>query len=296
MTVRAAGTVAWRDAAGGPLVALVHRPRYDDWSLPKGKFHDGEHPATAAARETEEEIGCHVALGRWLHRVTYPVQVADGLENKVVDYWAGRAGPGDHEANDEVDDVRWLPLDEAAHRTSWAHDREVLTRFAAVEPRAHTTVIVRHARARSRDAWDGDDADRPLDPQGSQQATRIAQLLPVFWLPGERPLIVSAPVRRCVDTVAPLAAATGVEVSADDRLGEHTWLRDPVTTLDCIRQLTKEPVAVACSQGGVVPYILEELAREGGLPLASPKAAKGSVWVLSSQDGQVVAADHLENP
>jgi 8-oxo-dGTP diphosphatase len=123
--VRAAGTVLWRAspyAPDGVEIALIHRPRYDDWSLPKGKLKRGEEPVAAALRETREETGLDCELGGPLPTTRYPV---DGRP-KEVRYWAARAMPGSFVANDEVDRMVWLPPAAARHRLTHDHDRPLV--------------------------------------------------------------------------------------------------------------------------------------------------------------------------
>lgn len=139
--IRAAGALLWRD---GPEVALIHRPRYDDWSFPKGKADRGEHPLRAAVRETEEETGIVPRLGRRLPTITYPV----GDRVKEVDYWAARpAAESAFTPNDEVDDVIWLPADEAEAKLSYRHDADLLRGFLSGPARTSPLVILRHASA-----------------------------------------------------------------------------------------------------------------------------------------------------
>jgi 8-oxo-dGTP diphosphatase len=122
--VRAAGGVVIRDGADGFEVAVVHRPRYDDWSLPKGKRDPGETDEQCAVREVEEETGLRCALGREL----LPTKYVDRRGRpKVVRYWDMRVvGARPFEANDEIDQVVWLPVDEAVGRLSYPYDAEVL--------------------------------------------------------------------------------------------------------------------------------------------------------------------------
>ncbi len=130
MTVEAAGAVLWRHADAGVAVALVHRPKYDDWSLPKGKLDPGEGLVEAAQREVGEETGHQARVGAYLGCITYPVRSADGrLIDKAVHYWAMEAVNGAFTPGREVDELRWLPPDEAAALLSYARDREVLDRF-----------------------------------------------------------------------------------------------------------------------------------------------------------------------
>ena len=127
-TVGAAGGVVWRRDSAGALEALVvHRPRYDDWTLPKGKLLPGEREEEAAMREVEEETGLRCELGRELPSSRY----RDRHDRpKVVHFWAMRPLGGEFRPHDEVDDVRWLPLSEAGAALTYEGDRAVLAALA----------------------------------------------------------------------------------------------------------------------------------------------------------------------
>jgi 8-oxo-dGTP pyrophosphatase MutT (NUDIX family) len=121
--VKASGGVVWRRGPNGVEVALVHRPRYDDWSLPKGKLDPGESWEDAALREVEEEIGMRARLGEELPPTSY--RDNKGRE-KVVRYWLMEAQDGEFTPSDEVDEMRWLAPDEAERLLTYEHDRELL--------------------------------------------------------------------------------------------------------------------------------------------------------------------------
>jgi 8-oxo-dGTP pyrophosphatase MutT (NUDIX family) len=122
--VRAAGGAVWRRAGDqGIEVVLVHRPRYDDWSLPKGKVDPGESDEEAAVREVQEEAGVVVSLGAELPTTTY---LDRSGKQKRVRYWAMTVVSGDVRADHEVDEAAWLPLSEARARLSYPRDLEVL--------------------------------------------------------------------------------------------------------------------------------------------------------------------------
>jgi 8-oxo-dGTP diphosphatase len=122
--VRAAGGLVERAAPDGTVhVLVVHRPRYDDWSFPKGKLDPGEGFLDAAVREVREETGLEVEVGDELASVRYRDHKG---RPKLVRYWRMRAVGGTFEPNDEVDEVRWLPADEAQALLTYPHDRALL--------------------------------------------------------------------------------------------------------------------------------------------------------------------------
>jgi 8-oxo-dGTP pyrophosphatase MutT (NUDIX family) len=131
MIIRAAGGVLWREEDGETLVAVVHRPRHDDWSLPKGRLDEGEDEQTAAVREVLEETGARVEVGEDLGAVDYIVTKDGRTRPKTVRYWAMRFAGGGFEPSGEVDALDWLPVTDAAGRLSYARDRQVLARFTA---------------------------------------------------------------------------------------------------------------------------------------------------------------------
>ena len=130
--IEAAGGVVWKvTPKGSQRVLLVHRPRYDDWSLPKGKLDPGETHRHAALREVEEETGLRCRTGEELPEVRYADRKG---RPKRVRYWSMEPVDGEFEPNDEVDEVRWLPVDEAGAMLSYAHDRAVLAALPEPTP------------------------------------------------------------------------------------------------------------------------------------------------------------------
>jgi 8-oxo-dGTP pyrophosphatase MutT (NUDIX family) len=121
--VRAAGGVVWRDGDDVTEVVVVHRPAYDDWSLPKGKAAPGESDEECALREVREETGLLCELGPELPGTRYRDRHG---RDKVVRYWAMRPGGGRLEPDEEVDEARWVPIDEARRLVSYERDRGVL--------------------------------------------------------------------------------------------------------------------------------------------------------------------------
>ena len=293
VTVRAAGTVLWRPVPDGDVtIAVVHRPKLADWSLPKGKLEPRETVPAAAARETWEETGSRPVLGRPLGDISYHVQRP--LGRKVVSYFAARADDSAFVPNHEVDELRWLPPAEAARLLSYDDDRVILDRFTALPAATRTVLLVRHAKAGHRSSWHGPDEQRPLTPAGVEQATALRAMLPLFG-----PTRVHAVNRtRCLQTVQGLADDLGVPVRGEPLLGEESFRRDPDPAVERLSRLVEDSgddggVPVICSQGGAIPGLIRGLAGRSGLKLGDVPCKKGSTWVLSFDGNLLLAADYL---
>jgi 8-oxo-dGTP diphosphatase len=290
--------VLWRHAAddGATVeVAVIHRPRYDDWSLPKGKLASGESELEAAVREILEETGFHVRVGRPLGVTRYTKAGVGGARPKVVRWWAMQAEGGAFSPTREVDELAWMAPEEAAERLTRATDIEVLERFIAVPGPTRTVLVVRHASAGSRVAWRGDDRLRPLDECGVAQADELVRILSRF----EIGRIVSADLRRCTETVALLAEAFGLAIDPTPVLSEAGYPGHEGEAMALVRQLgDAEHDAVVCSQGEVIPDLVSRLAATDGLPVDGPvRAAKGSTLALTLDlEGRLVSFEHLPAP
>lgn len=285
-SIRAAGAVVWRGDPAAPEVALVHRPRYDDWSFPKGKLRPGEHVIEGCLREVAEETGLRVLLGRALPPVRYLVRGRP----KRVDYWAAHvAGYGPAPAGDEVDDLVWLPLDRARERLTFERDAALLDALAAGPLRTTPLLFVRHAGAGDRRAWRGDDDLRPLDETGEAQAERLARVLAAY-----RPrVLVSSPSRRCVSTLEPYALREGLKIRREDLLSEtghdaRETLRLALALLDA-----GQPTAV-CGHREVLPGLLAAVAeRRCDDPARVPDTHldKGAFAVAHHAGGRIAAVE-----
>ncbi|SNS30507.1 NUDIX hydrolase [Rhodococcoides kyotonense] len=290
----AAGAVLWRRCPGegaGIRLALVHRPKYDDWSFPKGKIDPGENAVVAAVREVAEETGFDARLGRYLSKVTYPVP--GHQKTKKVDYWAAEACDGKFEPNSEVDQLRWVTPAQAADELSYPMDRKVLRRFLKLPPDTETLLLVRHGRAGQRSRYKGDDALRPLDKLGQTQAAALVQQLRAFGAE----TVHAANRRRCVQTVQPLADDLGEQITLEPLLSEEGYWEEPFAARERARSIAANGrVTALCSQGKVIPDLLTWWAEEDGVTLPPNRNRKGSVWVLSLHNGKLIAADHLASP
>lgn len=259
--ITAAGTVPWRLREGALEVALVHRPKYDDWSWAKGKLDDGELPCVAAVRETQEETGLAVRLGVPLPLASYPVLDGEGAPaTKKVHYWAAEVVGGSGALEHEIDEVAWLEVKAAHDRLDYTRDQQqLLALVRAVREHALGTwplVLVRHARARARSRWKGDDRLRPLDAAGRRQAQAIGPVLAAF---GVTRLLSSSSV-RCADTLAPYAAASGHQLVTRDSLSEEGYAAEPGKAPKHLGRLIEraEPAAM-CTHGPVLPSLIRAL-------------------------------------
>jgi len=281
----AAGGVVHRRANGEAEYLLIHRPRYDDWSLPKGHAEPGELLVESALREVREETGVVPIADRLIGTVAYDA----GSVLKVVRWWT-MEGDGEFTDNGEVDELRWLPFAAATETLTYDNDRRVLRRAhrLVAGSGAGTVLLVRHAVAGKRSEWDAPDPARPLDESGRAQALALRDLLQAT--PVTR--IVSSGYRRCVQTVAPLGKRLGIPVETAAVLEER---HGPEGALELVGRLRGES-AVLCSHGDVVGGIVRRLF-DAGVPMAGPESwEKGSVWILETEDGAPVAGSYLPPP
>lgn len=289
--VSAAGAVLWRpdEDSGAPLIAVIHRPRYDDWSLPKGKLEKGEIEPVAAVREIFEETGQLAHLGRRLGRVSYPIPSG----TKVVRYWSARARGGEFAPGPEADEMRWLPVPQAKKLLTYQLDRKMLGRFAKKPVETQTMLVVRHATAGRKARYHGDDRLRPLDKKGRAQAESLVPLLHAFG--GET--VYAADRVRCAQTVEPFAFDRGLPIANEPALTEEAYSADPDAAHERFLEIARAGgTPVVCSQGKVIPYVIDWWCKRDGLKPDKSRNRKGSTWVLSLVDGRLIAADHMPSP
>jgi 8-oxo-(d)GTP phosphatase len=246
--IRAAGGVVRR----GGEVLLVHRPKYGDWTFPKGKAKRGESDKECALREVEEETGLRCRLGRELASTRYRALAGP----KVVRYWEMTPFDGSFSPTAEVDEVRWLPPGRAAALLSYGRDLNVLESLGPP-----LLLVVRHASAGDRDTWEGDDAERPLDDEGRRQAEELVRTLDPYAVTQ----ILSSPFVRCVQTVEPLARARGLEVETTDVLADGAGT-DGVRRL--LEELAGSP-AVLCGHGGEIEELFGKT-KKGATQVVDP--------------------------
>jgi 8-oxo-dGTP diphosphatase len=170
-------------------------------------------------------------------------------------------------------------------------DRQVLRAFTRLPADADTLLLVRHAKAGRRDRFQGLDDERPLERAGQAQAQALVPNLLAFGASE----IISAPPLRCVQTVEPLAEKLGTGIILEPLFSESGYAAAPDAARERAGELVSDrAVRVLCSQGKVIPDLLNWRAERDGVTLPSARNRKGSVWVLSFAAGKLVAADHLD--
>lgn len=254
--VLAAGALVWRLKNDKLQVLVVHRPRYDDWSFPKGKAEPGESMVLTAIREVAEETGRQIVLGRYLGKARR--RLVSGRKKRTL-YWAAQvlpeAGPGEGlraavkpASKREIDKVRWWKVEKAARKLTHADDKRLLARlvdwYESGQLQVRSLVLVRHAKAVSRATWGygiNSEITRPLVMgRGQAQARDVAALLSAYGV-GE---LVSSPWKRCVDTLAPYAHGCGLDLRSDEAFTELSALTSPEVMQASFRDLLERGSAL----------------------------------------------------
>lgn len=265
--VYAAGAVVWRVVDDKLRILLIHRTKYRDITLPKGKVDPGEMLAETAVREVREETGIRVSLGMPVGVSRYHLP---SNKQKVVHYWAAEATAdaireSTFVPNREIAAIEWVSLKKARARLSYPVDLEILDFFAKLVDdgvlRTFPVITLRHAKALARSEWEGSDAARPLTERGLRQAESIVGPLRAF---GVRRVVTSDAV-RCVQTVAPLARALERKAVKTAKISQDAW-EDGDDDLRSVigRRIRSGKPAVLCSHGPVLPGILSEIALATG--------------------------------
>ncbi|HVQ17597.1 MAG TPA: NUDIX hydrolase [Actinomycetes bacterium] len=289
----AAGCLVTRGQGSDLAVLLVHRPKYNDWSLPKGKQDEHEHVVETAVREVAEEPGLVVALRQPLPKREY---LFEGTP-KVVHYW--RAEVVDDRGfvpGREIDEIRWLSPDEAMSKITHPLDAELITK--ATDPLSAPFVVLRHGHAVKRAAWSGADADRPLDPDGEAQSDALVPRLAAYGISR----VHSSATRRCMATVRPYAEQRGLVVVAEPSLTEDSFLAAPEAAMQRVAGLLADAAharqpTVMCGHRPYLPNLVDHLVAGTGLAVPHDTVPPGSMIVLHTTTDinaaqSVIALEH----
>jgi len=285
--IRAAGALLWRESSELKIeIALIHRPRYDDWSLPKGKIEEGESSLRCAFREVLEETGITPQFGRELGSVEYKEPA--GL--KRVKYWAAKALTDEFLPNEEVDEIKWLNPEDALPVATHESDRSIIENFLTQDPRTDTLIIVRHTKALERGDWDDDDSKRTLDERGVVQSEQLIQHLEPFGIDE----IYSSDYIRCVQTVTPLAQSRGLKITEIPNLNEENFELDPeraISFANAVKQDEKN--ILICSHNPVIPTMLRGILNTKLKNKDLIKLEPGDAWIVHRVRGEIVGLDFL---
>ncbi len=292
--VLAAGAVCWREGRSGLEVLLVHRPRYDDWSWPKGKVDKGETLPECAVREVAEETGFDIHLGLPMPSARYTV---GRRLTKHVSYWAAEVTsdkPAKPDDPKEIDRAEWFPVGTARAKLSRFADREQLDRLEHAHRtgalRAWALIIVRHGKAFPRSKWHETEHVRPLLALGTRQSMALTGLLAAWRIKK----VVSSPWKRCVATLKPYSAAVGRSIKTVAPLSEKANAANPKKTAKAlVAILEKGKPTVICTHRPVLPTVLAVLADHAPaglaerLPKKDPYMNPGEILVAYVRPGPV---------
>ncbi len=278
MTVFAAGVICWREVKGEILFALVHREKYNDWGFAKGKQDPGEELCETAVRETLEEIGIKIKLGRKISTINYELTNGD---DKEVHYWASKVTEkavrkSTFKPNAEISKVEWHDAKSALKLLSYAHDKallkEVLELAKENELETRALIVLRHAKATPRSDWPKGEKTRPLLPKGEQQAYRLVVQLASY---GPKKLITS-PWKRCKDTVLPYAKATHRQLLERSQLSEYSAEKNPKKAKRLIEDIFESTEStLICTHRPSLPKVLDAIAQHAKVDLR-PAIAEAS--------------------
>ncbi len=278
VTIRAAGVVLTRGIGKDLEVAVIHRRKQGDWSLPKGKLQTIEHPIEGAVRECVEETGFTPVLEAPLPSQHYRVNG----NPKVVDYWRGSVVGGEFAENREVDRLRWMRPSDAQRALTYPRDAEMLG-IATRMPPTIPFVLVRHTSAEKRVDWarrtgaDRSDPARGLLERGVWEARRLIPLLRAF---GIRHLH-SSTAERCLATLRPAAAALGGGIRLEAAISEDAFLVDPAPGRTRTVELFNQPwPTVLCTHRPVIPHQLEAIRAAAGGPRFLHRVVPGGFFVF----------------
>ena len=287
--IRAAGALLWREVDSRNLeIALIHRPRYDDWSLPKGKIEDGETALQCAYREVFEETGIKATFTRQLGSVEYE---ESGQKKRVI-FWAARCAVdiGTFVVNEEVDELVWFTPEDALAKATHDSDRKMIENFQAQEQRTDTLIILRHTKALERGDWDEVDSERTLNEVGFDQAQLLIKHLEPFAIDE----VYTSNYTRCVQTVTPLSHSRGLTITQVPSLNEETFENDPQRSVAFANALKQdEKNILICSHNPVIPTMLRGILNTKLKNKDLIKLEPGDAWIVHRVRGEIVGLDYL---
>ena len=289
-TIQAAGAVVWRNNQDKTEVVIIHRPKYNDWSFPKGKLEVGESLIACAHREVLEETNIQTEFGAFLGDVEYLTQ--DG--KKQVSFWAAKAITyKDFSPNSEVDQLKWVEVKKVKELLTLETDKKILAQFVKLDIDTKPFILLRHAKAITRDEWQGDDDDRPLDSLGQNQAKRLLSIYQVYNIEQ----IHTSDAVRCYDTVNPMVKGLGIKLEVTGKLGESAYKKDKEKAFDYAKDLIKEDARILiCSHNPILPKMLNRLTKKSDVDADEGKLSPADGWVIHRSGKAIIQIDRIDAP
>ncbi len=290
-SILAAGALVWRKSEKKKIeLAIIHRPKYDDWTIPKGKVESTESLIACAYREVIEETSIETEFGRYLGEVNY--QSLEGL--KQVSFWSARVlKENSFTPSSEVDQIKWVEVSKAAKLLSLDTDKVIFNKFIKSKYNTKPLILLRHAKAISRDEWQGDDDDRPLDALGQAQAKRLLSIYQVFNL-GQ---IHTSDAIRCYDTVEPMAKSLGLKLEVSSKVSESSFKKDRDAAFDYAKDLMKADNRVLlCSHNPILPKMLNKLGKNSDVDTDEEKLSPADALVIHRIGKEIIQIDRIAAP
>ena len=288
--IQAAGAIVWRNSKDKTEVAIIHRPKYDDWSFPKGKVEPSESLIACAYREVIEETNIQTEFGAFLGDVEY--LTPDG--KKRVSFWAAKAiNQRDFIPNSEVDQLKWVEVKKVKDLLTLETDKKILAQFVKLDINTKPFILLRHAKAVTREEWQGDDDDRPLDSLGQNQANRLLAIYQVYNIEQ----IHTSDAVRCYDTVNPIVKGLGIKLEVTGKLGESTYKKDKEKAFEYAKDLIKEDARILlCSHNPILPKMLNKLTKKSDVDADEGKLSPADGWVIHRDGKEIIQIDRLDAP
>ena len=288
--IQAAGAIVWRNNKDKTEIAIIHRPKYDDWSFPKGKLEIGETLITCAHREVLEETNIQTAIGPFVGDIAYLTPDS----KKQVSFWAAKAiTHKDFSPNSEVDQLKWVEVKKVKDLLTLETDKKILAQFVKLDFDTKPFILLRHAKAVTRDEWQGDDDDRPLDSLGQNQANRLLAIYQVYNIEQ----IHTSDAIRCYDTVNPMVKGLGIKLEVTGKLSESTYKKDKEKAFDYAKDLIKEDARILlCSHNPILPKMLNRLTKKSDVDADEGKLSPADGWVIHRSGKEIIQIDRIDAP
>ena len=288
--IQAAGAIVWRNNKDKTEIAIIHRPKYDDWSFPKGKVETGVTLRYGDHREVLEETNIQTEFGPFLGDIEYST-----LEGKKqVSFWAAKAiTHKDFSPNSEVDQLKWVEVKKVKDLLTLETDKKILAQFVKLDFDTKPFILLRHAKAVTRDEWQGDDDDRPLDSLGQNQANRLLAIYQVYNIEQ----IHTSDAIRCYDTVDPMVKGLGIRLEVTGKLSESTYKKDKEQAFDYAKDLIKEDARILlCSHNPILPKMFNKLTKKLDVDADEGKLSPADAWVIHRNGKEIIQIDRIDAP